>query len=345
MAKAPAFLFSSLLIFLIACQGFAALEVATYEGLLHAIRETRAASQARITATVEEEKVREAWETGKLIDEYILLNKERAQYGERVLRHLSYDLGTSQTELSFMLQFARAYPIYWPANKLSWSHYQALLSLNDPKERDEVTKEAIEKGWNRDQVREEVRRRQLRTETPIELPEITPGPLYTYQITRLKDSLKIDLGFGIYHGVPEKDAHKFKEGDIVHASPSLRSASGGEAISLLKDASPSDLYTYSAVVTQVVDGDTFHALIDLGFGVTVAQRVRLRRIDAPEILTAAGKDAKALLEKILSRDNGRITLQSHDLDQHGRPIADVWVKNKPVDQELLDQGLAVRISE
>ena len=90
-----------------------------------------------------------------------------------------------------------------------------------------------------------------------------------------------------------------------------------------------------------------------------------RRIDAPEILSAEGKEAKALLETILKRDctarslqasavstrptgaecNGRIVLQSHDLDQHGRPLADVWVKNKPIDQELLDQGLAVPLSE
>mgnify|MGYP001617555093 CR=1 FL=1 len=89
----------------------------------------------------------------------------------------------------------------------------------------------------------------------------------------------------------------------------------------------------------------FHALIDLGFETTLAQRVRLRRIDAPEILTAEGKDAKAYLEKILSRDQGRILIKSIDIDQHGRPIADVWVKDQPVDQELLDKGLAVRISE
>lgn len=36
---------------------------------------------------------------------------------------------------------------------------------------------------------------------------------------------------------------------------------------------------------------------------------------------------------------------SLDLDQHGHPIADVWVNGKSVDQELPDKGLAVRISE
>jgi len=308
--------------------------VATYDELLHAIRETRAASEARIEAAVEQEKVREAWETGRLIDEHILQHKERAEYGKQVIERLAEDLGSSAVELRFMLQFARAYPIRWPASELSWSHYQSLLALNDPGEREEVAKEAAEKGWTRDQLREEVRRRRLRTDVPVTLPEITPGPLHTYQIIRLKDRLKLDLGFGIYHNLSDKDAKKFKEGDII----TLKKGK-------LKKVEGTQRYTYSATVTQVVDGDTFHALIDLGFETLLAQRVRLRRIDAPEILSADGKEARELLEKILFRDQGRILMKSVDIDQHGRPIADVWVQGKPIDQELLDRGLAVRINE
>jgi len=332
-------------------------EVGTYDQLLHAIREARAASEKRVEQAVDREKVREAWETGKLIDEHILHHKERADYGKQVIERLSADLGMSRSELNRMVEFARAYPIRAPARKVSWSHYRELLSLNDSKERDEVTQQAEDQSWNRDQVREEVRRRQHRTEAPVKLPEITPGPLYTYQVIRLKDRLKIDLGFGIYHDLPEKDAKKFKEGDIVSVVgarlPAGEAGSprplnqGGETppLQLAEDAVPADLFTYNATVTQVVDGDTFHALIDLGFETTLAQRVRLRRIDAPEIVTADGKEAKAYLEKILSRNQGRILLKSTDLDQHGRPIANVWVQNRPVDQELLDEGLAVRISE
>ncbi len=328
----------SLLIFTLISQGFATVQVATYDQLLHAIREVQASAEARIEAAVEAEKVREAWETGKLIDEHILLSKKRARYGERVLQRLSFDLGTSQTELSYMLQFARDYPIHRPADKLSWSHYQSLLAINDLKERDEVAKRAVKENWTRQQVREEVGRRKHLTESPTEPPEITPGPLYTYQIIRLKDQLKIDLGFGAYLDLPEKDAKKIKEGDVIHFDPSSKTLS-------VIASSASDLYTYNALVTQVVDGDTFHALIDLGFGITLAQRVRLRRIDAPEILTADGKEAKAYLEKILSRDQGRILMKSLDIDQHGRPIADVWVKNKSVDQELIDKGMAIKVSE
>ncbi len=351
------FLFFFLLIFLLTGQGFAASGVATYDGLLHAIRETRAASEARIEAAVEQEKVREAWETGKLIDEHILLHKQRADYGEQVIIKLAGDLGSSETELKYMLQFARTYPIRPSTDELPWGHYRELLSLNDEKQRTEIATEASQKRWTQRELREEIKRRRLTTteKSPAKLPEITPGPLYTYPIIRLKDRLKIDLGFGVYHDLSDKDTKKFKEGDIVtlekgklkKADEALQPTApflGAETVVLAQPAQV-NLYTYTAVVTQVVDGDTFHALIDLGFETTLAQRVRLRRIDAPEILTSDGKDAKALLEKILSRNHGRIILQSHDLDQHGRPIADVWVQGKSIDQELLDEGLAVRISE
>jgi endonuclease YncB( thermonuclease family) len=311
-----------------------AVSVQTYDQLLQAIRQTRTASQQRIEAAVRAEKVREAWETGKLIDEHILLQKERQKYGEQIIDRLAKDLQTDASEIRRMVEFARTYPIHVPAHELSWSHHQALLALNDNKEREEVAKEAETKKWTRDQVREEVRRRNSGVKRTLSslLEEIHPGPLYTYQIAGLGGQLKIDLGFGLYRDLSGKDAKKFKEGNLVTLQKGK-----------LKKAGPAPLYTYAALVTQVVDGDTFHALIDLGFETTLAQRVRLRRIDAPELVSAEGKQAKAALEEILKRDKGLILLQSRDLDQHGRPIADVWVKGKSVDQEMLDENLAVKI--
>jgi len=42
------------------------------------------------------------------------------------------------------------------------------------------------------------------------------------------------------------------------------------------------MYEYNAVITNVVDGDTFDMEIDLGFHVKVKERVRLLGIDTPE---------------------------------------------------------------
>ena len=42
------------------------------------------------------------------------------------------------------------------------------------------------------------------------------------------------------------------------------------------------MYEYKAIVTRVVDGDTFDATVDLGFGVFKKHRFRLKNVDTPE---------------------------------------------------------------
>ena len=42
------------------------------------------------------------------------------------------------------------------------------------------------------------------------------------------------------------------------------------------------MYEYKARITNVVDGDTFDAEVDLGFGVSFRERFRLARVNTPE---------------------------------------------------------------
>lgn len=42
------------------------------------------------------------------------------------------------------------------------------------------------------------------------------------------------------------------------------------------------MYEYKAVITNVIDGDTFDMDIDLGFNIHIHERVRLLDIDTPE---------------------------------------------------------------
>jgi micrococcal nuclease len=57
------------------------------------------------------------------------------------------------------------------------------------------------------------------------------------------------------------------------------------------------MYEYSATLVKLVDGDTLHADIDVGFSITVAQIIRFYGVNAPEMETQAGKDAKAWVEQ------------------------------------------------
>jgi len=55
------------------------------------------------------------------------------------------------------------------------------------------------------------------------------------------------------------------------------------------------IYIYKAELVRVVDGDTVDLIIDLGFDTSRKERFRLYGIDAPEMNTQAGKDAKKWL--------------------------------------------------
>lgn len=43
-----------------------------------------------------------------------------------------------------------------------------------------------------------------------------------------------------------------------------------------------ELYKYKGTINRVVDGDTMDISVDLGFGITIDQRFRIKDFDAPE---------------------------------------------------------------
>lgn len=85
-------LFIFLLLFPPLLQAQALPAVDTYEQLLNALRQTHDASQLRIQEFAEQEKVREAWETGRLIEAHIL-HHQAAGYDRQVILKLGKDLG------------------------------------------------------------------------------------------------------------------------------------------------------------------------------------------------------------------------------------------------------------
>jgi micrococcal nuclease len=86
------------------------------------------------------------------------------------------------------------------------------------------------------------------------------------------------------------------------------------------------IYIYKAELIRVVDGDTVDLIIDLGFDTLRKERFRLYGIDAPEMNTAAGKEAKAWLIGVLG-PYGAIYVQTIQLstqakrDKYGRFLA------------------------
>lgn len=73
-------------------------------------------------------------------------------------------------------------------------------------------------------------------------------------------------------------------------------------------------YIYKAFIINVVDGDTFDAIVDMGFKMTTEQRFRVIGMDAPEIHTPT---CKAELEHgLLARKIATEMLQDKEVTIH-----------------------------
>jgi len=335
-------------------------EIKTYDQLRHAISEARAGVRVRVEKAVEQERVREAWEIGRLIDAHVLQHKERADYDQQVISRLAGDLGMSDSELYRMLEFYRAYPIFAHARQLSWSEYRELLSVNDPKEREVLAERTEKESWNRERLRREVKNVQggrVPLEETLVSPTPEPGKVGTYRIVKATVGPEtgqgvIDLGFSNYYKT-SKDL-RFKEGAIIEATPPF--GGGGSAPSdliKLSKRTSADLYTYRAYVVRVLDGDTLEVVVDLGFGVRSVQTLRLRGIDAPELITRDGVEAKEFVQSSLAkliRERQPLLIKTVKSDKYDRYLADIFYTDKAgksqyLNNRLLEEGHAVRVRE
>ena len=100
-------------------------------------------------------------------------------------------------------------------------------------------------------------------------------------------------------------------------------------------------------ITRVVDGDTVDVDIDLGFGITLSHRVRLKGINAAETKTLnleekqAGINARLWLEKELSK-RGEWVIETTKEDKYGRILGTLYLTGEPVtvNEKMLNEGIA-----
>ena len=106
----------------------------------------------------------------------------------------------------------------------------------------------------------------------------------------------------------------------------------------------SRIHTYQAKIVEVVDGDTFDLMIDLGFNNFTKQRMRLYGIDAPEARTQAGKDVAGKVWQRMQAVGWNCVVQTIDgpkskqfRDKYGRFLAiiyDAW----PIASRAISNG-------
>lgn len=297
-----------------------------YKKLLTKIQQTIAKTKKNIVETVDYQKVLMSWEIGKEIEAH-LKGKEKSGYGEKLFSQLNLDTGIARTALYQMRAFYKSYPKMPVANKnLSWSHYRSLIAVKDEETRLQLENLVVEKSLGSNRLQKEIsatKKKKIATRKSDEkIPQlkVKRGKIGTF--TRTKEG-EIDLGFNVF-------------------------LSGKK----IKAATKSD-YTYVATLERVVDGDTIHAKIDLGFGIFHREIIRLAKINAAESNTAEGKKATAALKKILDGVKFLI-LRTNKTDIYGRYVADIFFdetgKEKDpqkvadcgvyLNQLLLDRGVA-----
>jgi endonuclease YncB( thermonuclease family) len=255
----------------------------------------------------------------------------RAQYGTRLIREMSKALsrkhgpGFSKTNLERMRQFYTFHPIAPVAGQLKWTDYVELMPVRDEKTRKRLEARILKEGLKSKDIRRVVRRlntSQSHKDTESHVTEKPLPPLKrptglkvnTFSLSPLKVKLKdgdvlIDCGFFVSWPVPKGE---LKNLDITDAMS----------------------YTYSALIDRVVDGDTLLVLIEVGFGIIVRDRLRLRGINCPEVSTPEGVKAKKFVEKLLPVGS-TIVLQSHKCatDIYGRFVVDVFFAKTPGHQD------------
>ena len=104
-------------------------------------------------------------------------------------------------------------------------------------------------------------------------------------------------------------------------------------------------HKYKAKVRRVVDGDTLDLDIDLGFRITLRERVRLMGIDTPETRTrdpiekANGLKSKEFVIGFVA--DGSVAIKVHGFGKFGRPLVDLYKGSVCLNDQLVLYGLAV----
>lgn len=103
---------------------------------------------------VDHERVLMYWHIGKKIFEEEQQGKDRAGYGEYLIKYLAeqlqpeYGSGFSRRQLEQFRVFYRLFPIaHTLCAQLAWSHYRLLIRVDNQDKRDFYITEAIKNNW------------------------------------------------------------------------------------------------------------------------------------------------------------------------------------------------------
>lgn len=292
------------------------------------------------------------WKIGEQISKVEQGGDRQALYGKKVLERLAGDMtkkfeiqGFSVRNLSYMRKFHSLYPASKINYELTWTHYCQLVKIKDGKIRKKLEDEIVRHGFTYRELMILIRKKYAKyseEETgKIERKALKfpAGKLNHYRVVFLEsgDSAgslpNVDFGFKVYYRLPPGAVSKPKNDEILEVVKA-----GGGFKFRRSAAEKKDLFTYKARIDRIVDGDTVVVTIDLGFGIVLKQKLRLRGIDAPELSTEEGKEAKRFVSSRL-RDCGFIVIKTHSEDKYDRYLTDLlYIGGEKKEETVLEDG-------
>ena len=105
-----------------------------------------------------------------------------------------------------------------------------------------------------------------------------------------------------------------------------------------------NFYRYKAIITDVYDGDSVTADIDLGFGIWMRnQKLRLYGIDTPELRGAEREEGLKVRDYVTDLILGQEVIIESAKDKsgkYGRWLATIWIQGVNLNEKLLNEGKA-----
>jgi len=336
-------------------------------------------SRARVRVRLDQEKTLLFWQWGRRIHRYEMRGTDRAKYGAQLIPKIAERIGYSDTVVKRMRVCSRFYRTEREIRRISaelrWSHIDNLLCVNEKRQRDLLTKQAIRNQWTVPQLRGQIRKLQVPligvgdegasakgSKKAKKFGPLKPrrGKLYTYQLELVtsvhtrEPELRVDAGFKHREKVPLNGLSEPKAGQIVESARREIPGRGFEYTFRLDAHSKKRRYSYKALVLHVTDADTQTLDIDLGFGGNLEEKIRLKGIDAKEKGTTLGDEATEFVRTALSRVPF-VVISTYYEGKFGRTLVDLFYNEGTNDaaevlrtgtclnQQLLDLGYAVRM--
>ncbi|MCX6308257.1 MAG: PDDEXK nuclease domain-containing protein, partial [Bacteroidia bacterium] len=120
-------------------------------------------ARTKISRSVNSAMVQAYWNVGKYIVEYEQKGEQRAEYGKNVINGLSvrlmkeYGSGFTTSNLKYMRQFYLCFPIsHAVRDQLTWTHYRAIIKVQNEKARQFYLDESIHENWSTRQLERQI---------------------------------------------------------------------------------------------------------------------------------------------------------------------------------------------